>query len=149
MTRGVARCVMAPNRGGRASAQRCRCGSCAVVGSGVLVAGVLGYLGLVDPHYRSSGYPLCPFKLITGWNCPACGGLRMVHDLLHGNLMAGVHDNVFLLVGLPLLAGWALLRHRQGKSWLPLPAMLMIGVAAIGWTVLRNLPGFPWGPTIS
>jgi hypothetical protein len=114
----------------------------------LLLAGAVGYVGLVDPHNTNSVYPQCPFKLLTGWNCPLCGGLRMTHDLLHGDLMASINDNVFLLVGMPLLAGWLLMRRRHGHSSLPMPAVLTIAVAAMVWTVLRNLPGFPLVPTI-
>jgi hypothetical protein len=117
-------------------------------GTGVVLAGALGYVGLVDPHNTNSVYPVCPFKWLTGWNCPLCGGLRMTHDLLHGDLVAAINDNVFLLVGIPLLAGWLLFRRHQGKSPLPIPATVTIIVAAIAWTVLRNLPGFPLIPTI-
>jgi Protein of unknown function (DUF2752) len=117
------------------------------IGSGVLLAGVLGYIGLVDPHKPDSVYPLCPFKLLTGWNCPLCGGLRMVHDLLHGDLAASINDNIFALVAIPLLAGWIVLRRRQGRSVLPVPATMTITVLVIAWTVLRNVPGFPLVPT--
>jgi len=117
----------------------------------VLLAGALGYVGLVDPHNAHSVYPQCPFKWLTGWNCPFCGGLRMTHDLLHGHLAASVNDNVFVLVlvaGSPLLAGWVLMRRRRGRSSLPRPAVLIIAVAAVVWTVLRNLPGFPLVPNV-
>jgi Protein of unknown function (DUF2752) len=117
-------------------------------GTGVLLAGALGYVGLVDPHKVNSAYPLCPFKLLTGWNCPLCGGLRMTHDLLHGDLMATINDNIFLLVAIPLLAGWVLVRRRNGQSVLPIPAVVTVVLAAIAWTVLRNLPGFPLVPTV-
>jgi Protein of unknown function (DUF2752) len=117
-------------------------------GTGVAAAGALGYVGLVDPHNPHSAYPLCPFKWLTGWNCPFCGGLRMTHDLLHGHLMAGVSDNVFLLVGIPMLAAWLLLRLGRGKTSLPTPALLAVVVATIAWTVLRNLPAFPLFPTV-
>ena len=40
----------------------------------------------------------------------------MMHDVLHGDLAAAITDNVFLLVGIPMLAGWLLLRLRSGKS---------------------------------
>lgn len=119
------------------------------VGSVVLLAGALSYIGFADPHKTNSLYPLCPFKLLTGWNCPACGGLRMTHDLLHGDLLASINDNIFLLVGLPVLAGWVLLRRRLGRAALPIPAIVTIMVAATVWTVLRNLPAFPLVPTIS
>jgi Protein of unknown function (DUF2752) len=116
--------------------------------SGALLAGALGYIGLVDPHNTKSVYPQCPFKMLTGWNCPFCGGLRMTHDLLHGDLAASINDNVFLLVGIPVLIGWMVLRRRLGRSVLPIPAWVTIVVAAFAWTVLRNLAGFPLVPTI-
>ena len=118
------------------------------LGSGALLAGSLGYVGLVDPHKPGSIFPVCPFRLLTGWNCPACGALRMMHDVLHGDLAAAITDNVFLLVGIPVLAGWILLRHRRGKSLLPTPAAATVTIAMLAWTVLRNLPGFPLVPTL-
>lgn len=117
-------------------------------GSGVLLAGALGYVELVDPHNTNSAYPLCPFKLMTGWNCPFCGGLRMAHDLLHGDLAASINDNIFVLIGIPMLVGWVLIRRRHSKSAPPLPSLLTITAAALVWTVLRNLPGFPLVPTV-
>jgi len=114
----------------------------------VLVTAAVTYLVLVDPHNPHSLFPLCPFKALTGWNCPMCGGLRMLHDVLHADLAAAVADNVFLLVGLPMLAAWILPRRRQHPV-LPIPAVLTVAAAAIAWTVLRNLPGFPLVPTVT
>jgi len=118
------------------------------LGTGVLAAGAFAYVGLVDPHRPGTLFPPCLFRLATGWNCPACGGLRMTHDLLHGDLAAAVVDNVFLLVGLPLLAVWVLWRRRRGERPFPLAAIVAITVAAVTWTVARNMPGFPLVPTI-
>ena len=118
------------------------------LGTGALAVGALAYVGLADPHRPGSLFPPCPFKLLTGLNCPACGGLRMTHDLLHGDLAAAVVDNVFLLIGLPALALWVLWRIRQGQRALTLPAIVVIAIAAIAWTVVRNMPGFPLVPTI-
>lgn len=117
-------------------------------GSTALLAGALVYIGLADPHSPDSVYPQCPFKWLTGWNCPACGGLRMTHDLLHGHLLASICDNVFLLIVIPLLAAWIVVRRRRGQSWLPIPTMVTLAVAATAWTVVRNLPGFPLVPTV-
>jgi len=72
----------------------------------------------------------------------------MTHDVLHGDLAAAVVDNVFLLVGLPMLAAWLLVRWRRGQSLMPMPATVVVIVAAITWTVVRNLPGFPLVPTL-
>jgi hypothetical protein len=118
------------------------------LGAGALLVGALGYVGLVDPHKPDSVFPICPFRLLTGWNCPACGGLRMVHDVLHGDLAAAISDNAFLLVGIPALAGWILLRRRSGKSLFSPPAVATLVIATLAWTVVRNLPGFPLVPTL-
>ncbi|WP_167101688.1 DUF2752 domain-containing protein [Mycobacterium sp. DL592] len=118
------------------------------LGTGLLAAGALTYVGLADPHRPGFLFPTCPFKLLTGWNCPACGGLRMTHDLLNGNLTAAVVDNVFLLVGLPILALWTIWRIRQGRRAFTVPVIVVIAVAAIAWTITRNMPGFPLVPTL-
>jgi hypothetical protein len=118
------------------------------LGAGALLVGAFGYVGLVDPHKPDSVFPSCPFRLLTGWNCPACGGLRMVHDVLHGDLAAAISDNAFLLLGIPVLAGWILLRRRSGKSLFSLPAVATLVIATLAWTVVRNLPGFPLIPTL-
>ena len=118
------------------------------LGTGTVFAGALAYVGIADPHRPGFVFPVCPFKALTGWNCPACGGLRMTHDILHGDLGAAVVDNVFLLVGLPMLLAWLLLRWRTGKPLMNTPATVVVVVAAIAWTVTRNLPGFPLVPTL-
>ena len=118
------------------------------VGTGALTVGALAYVGMVDPHRPGALFPVCPFKLLTGWNCPACGGLRMTHDLLHGDVAAAVVDNVFLLIGLPLLAIWSVWRLRRGQPAFSPAAIAVITIAGIAWTVLRNLPGFPLVPTV-
>jgi hypothetical protein len=120
----------------------------AVVGVGAVLAAAVGYIGLVDPHKPDSIFPICPFRLITGLNCPACGALRMVHDVLHGDLAAAINDNVWLLIGVPLLAGWMLLRRRGGKLPLTLPTAAAVMITLLAWTVVRNLPGFPLVPTL-
>src|SRR6478609_6809701 len=93
------------------------------IGTGAVLAGSLAYVGLADPHRPGFLFPVCPFKALTGWNCPGC-------------------------VGLPLLAAWLLVRWRRGQPLMPKPAIVVIAVAAITWTVVRNLPGFPLVPTL-
>ncbi len=129
----------------RSTARRRRYGA---LGSGAPLVGALGYVGLVDPHNPNSVFPFCPFRLLTGWNCPACGGLRMTYDLLHGDLAAAVIDNVFLLVGIPLLAAWIVLRRYRPNAASPIPTIVAVVIVTVGWTVLRNLPGFPLVPTV-
>lgn len=116
--------------------------------TGLALGGALGYVALADPHDPASVYPPCPFKWLTGWNCPFCGGLRMTYDVVHGDLAAAVHDNVFVLVAIPMLAAWLLVRRARGTSPLSRPALLTVVVATVVWTVARNLPAFPLIPTV-
>jgi hypothetical protein len=119
-----------------------------IAGAAALGAAALAYIGTVDPHRPGAVFPFCPFKVVTGWDCPACGGLRMTHDVLHGNFSAAVTDNVFLLVGLPLLAIFALWRRRRGREVVTPALLVVLAAATFGWTVVRNLPGFPLVPTM-
>ncbi|MBX7456075.1 DUF2752 domain-containing protein [Mycolicibacterium sp. 3033] len=120
----------------------------AVVGGGVALVGSLAYVGLGNPHSADFVFLPCPFKALTGWNCPACGGLRMTHDLLHGDLAAAFVDNAFVLIGLPLLLAWMMLRRYRGQSAANTPVFVVVIVTAVAWTIVRNLPGFPLVPTV-
>jgi hypothetical protein len=119
------------------------------VATAAMAGGALAYTGLADPHRPGFLFPGCPFRILTGWNCPLCGGLRMTHDVLHGDLAAAVIDNVYALVGIPLLLLWLAVRWRRGR---PLNSVVpVVGILAtmVIWTVIRNLPGFPLVPTFT
>lgn len=116
--------------------------------AGAAAAAALSYVAVVDPHRPGAVYPPCPFKLLTGWNCPACGGLRMTHDLLHANLFAAVNDNVFLLAVIPALLAWIGWRLHRKKPPLTQVTYLVVAGLALVWTVVRNIPGFPLVPTV-
>nr|WP_307816083.1 DUF2752 domain-containing protein [Hoyosella rhizosphaerae] len=108
------------------------------------------YLWAFSPHDSSSIYPICPTKLLTGFDCPGCGALRMGHDLLRGDIVAAANDNLFLLVLTPILVLWGLWflwRKRRGAA--PRPpwrAAAVVTGLAIVWGVVRNLPNFPFVP---
>src|SRR6202042_888467 len=67
-----------------------------------LMAG-FAYLRAVDPHDPRAVMPFCPVKRISGLDCPACGSLRVVHDLLHADARSALYDNAFLLISSPAL----------------------------------------------
>jgi Protein of unknown function (DUF2752) len=115
--------------------------------SGAVLAGAAtGFLYLVNPHDHQVFLP-CPFRLITGWYCPFCGGLRMVHDLAHGHLAAALHDDAlagpilviavlgWLNIAVGCWRGRPVVRVRR-PAWL-WPVVVVVLVA---WTVLRNIP---------
>jgi hypothetical protein len=106
------------------------------------------YVGLVDPS-RGGTYPVCPSRLLLGLDCPACGGLRGTHDLLHGDVVGALGHNL-LLPGFLAVLGVALalwLRPLVGRppGALAIPRWATVAAVPIvaAFTVLRNLPLAP------
>jgi len=130
--------------GTRARRLRGPLGTAAAVGVAALA------LHVRDPHQHGS-WGLCPFKAITGWDCPFCGGLRAVNDLGHGQLVEAAHSNLFFVASLPLVLGLWLLWLSRGwtgdeRRVLPPRVLRPVTVAAaallLAFTIYRNTP---WG----
>ena len=129
---------------------RSRLSSPLVVAS-LVVAGTVA-LHLRDPH-DSGSWGYCPFKLLTGLDCPGCGSLRAVNDLTNGHLVAAASSNLLFVTMLPVaVLMWAAWVRR---SWLGLPAPTRSGraaratwmaaaVVAVVFTVVRNTPWGSW-----
>jgi hypothetical protein len=112
-----------------------------------------GYLAVVDPN-QPGHYPSCPILFVTGRWCPGCGGLRALHDLLHGQVMAAASANLLVVAMVPvtlvLWARWAFTRSavidtesRPDRSVPPWLLWSGLGVILLFW-VLRNLPATAW-----
>jgi Protein of unknown function (DUF2752) len=112
-----------------------------LIATALVLAGIALALFFFDPA-RYHFYPVCPLHQTTGLLCPACGCLRAMHQLLHGNVAAAFHLNALFLVLLPF-AGWIafreLLLRTTGKqlsaiflkpifAWLLLAATLAFGI---------------------
>ncbi len=115
--------------------------------AGVGLAAVV-LVAVVDPN-QPGHFPLCPFRALTGLDCPFCGGLRSVHDLAHGHLVAAADQNALVVLAVPVaLLGW--LRWTAGSVRArPLPPaprwVLPVTLAALlVFSVVRNLPGVPF-----
>jgi hypothetical protein len=111
-------------------------------GLGILGAGVLFWF---DPDQHAF-YPVWAFHRVTGLQCPGCGSLRALHQLLHGRFAAAFHFNAVLVCSLPFLAWFALrfavLKMRNQPATIAVrPAWLWSALAVIiTFGVLRNLP---------
>lgn len=69
-------------------------------------------------------------------DCPTCGALRALHELLHGHFRAAYALNPFLFLALPLfvlILVPPLRRRIPYLPWLTLAALL-------AWFLLRNWP---------
>jgi hypothetical protein len=129
------------------------------VAAPLLTAGAVGGAVLAlhyrDPHVQGS-WGFCPFRAVTGLDCPGCGGLRAVNDLTDLDLAGAASSNLLLVVAIPfVVALWALwVRHQwrgTGGRLLPIRvpgAPLRWGQVALAvlalWTVMRNLPLAGW-----
>ena len=115
----------------------------APLGVGAGVAGATLVLALVDPH--EGGYPLCPLLALTGWACPACGGLRATHDLATGDLAgAWAMNPLWVLVAPLLVVAWGLWVRRAARGTTARAIPPWTGVVSlvvlVGFGVARNVP---------
>lgn len=119
-------------------------------GLAVLLAGVAGTILFFFNPSEHGFYPICYFHSITGLNCPGCGSLRALHQLLHGHILEAARCNVLLLLCLPC-SGWLAARcfaaplRRQAATFAVQPIFLWTFLCVvIVFTVLRNFHSFAW-----
>ena len=111
-----------------------------------------GYVGaffagglVLSALYATTGVGLpCPFRALTGWDCPLCGGTRMGDALLHGDIRTAFEFNPLALVGM-LIMGVSLNLYSQigiveRLRGVRLSHWLVIGlIVAVVYTLVRNL----------
>lgn len=122
--------------------------------TGWLVAGGVAagcaYLAIADPNQSSSWYPQCPFKALTGLDCPGCGVTRALRALVTGHPGRALDHNALFVVVAVVAVVWLAanavrsrrgrppLRVRHAAAW-----SVAAGVALVAFWVLRNVR---WGP---
>lgn len=116
----------------------------------VLLAGGAAYLFFFQPG-RSGVFPACPFRALTGLNCPGCGTTRGLHQLLHGNFVAAFELNPLMFLMLPIL-GYCLVAYtRSVITGRPMPQLSispnygwLLAVVILGFWVFRNTSVYPF-----
>lgn len=120
-----------------------------LVGSVAVTTLGLGLIaGVVDP---AGGPTLCPFRIVTGYDCPLCGSTRAVHAFATGHPLQALDHNLLVGLAIPvlllalLLAVFAELGGRPMRvPVLPRAAWLGVGILVLAFWVLRNLPAGAW-----
>jgi uncharacterized protein DUF2752 len=117
----------------------------APAGTLVAVGAAFAYVGTVDPG-EPGHYPVCPLLHFTGIYCPGCGGLRSAHAVVHGDFAAALGMNALAVAAFAAFAVfmvfWVVRVLRSRPVTLPLrsPHWWALGVVALAFTVVRNLP---------
>ena len=117
---------------------------------GVILLVILVGIGLYyvfDPM-TAEWFPKCRLYTLTGYRCPGCGMQRMLHSLLHGDVVAAFRYNAFLLTVFPVIIG--LLAFDGWKKWLShkwtfYSTYVLVGLllaSTILWWILRNVYGW-------
>lgn len=113
---------------------------------GVVALGACVLLAVRDPNEPGS-YGACPFKAVTGLDCPGCGILRGTHALFTGHPARALDHNIFLplilLVGIIGYVRWFRRSLGHDVAARRTPPWLMVGGAVLVLTfwVVRNLGG--------
>jgi hypothetical protein len=122
----------------------------APVAVGAIALGVCATIAVMDPQTRGALSPGCPFRVVTGYDCPGCGSTRALYALTQGDPFRAIDHNVLVVLMLPVLLwawfGW--LRHRLGQrseapTLAPKVTFVFAGVL-VGFWVARNLPWEPF-----
>jgi hypothetical protein len=120
--------------------------SLALVAIGVIVV----LYAIFDPATNAL-FPKCPFKMLTGLECPGCGSQRAIHRLLNLDFQGAISQNVLVMVAIPYMITGALFDLTGGRSegvlrWrkrlFGATAIWIILAIIVIFTILRNVPYF-------
>lgn len=96
-------------------------------------------------------FPRCPFRLLTGWQCPGCGSTRACYELLHLHPIAAFKFNPLMVLTLPFIVygflGFtksALTGRPQRRVFIPPIYLWAWLVLLIFFWIFRNTPWYPF-----
>ena len=122
-----------------------------LAGTGILIIGAGASLVAYFNPTTAGFFPVCPLYSLTGIHCPGCGLTRGFHALFHGDVLTALHFNALLpvfafLIGFMFVSLVLTVARGRGLSWRVFPPVAMYGflVVAVGFTILRNLPVYPF-----
>lgn len=113
----------------------------------LLLCGVGVYI-FYSYNPETSGFFLqCPFKLLTGYDCPGCGSQRALHALLHGDVKQAFTYNPLFILAIPYVITGFIFNQDKVKTKYPRLRKALFGQKAIyiilsiviAFWLLRNL----------
>ena len=115
-----------------------------------LSTGGAAYLFFFEPG-RTGFFPACPFRTLTGLNCPGCGTTRGLHQLLHGNFVAAFELNPLMILMLPVLGYFLLAFTKSAITGRPMPQIhipsgyvWLFSLVVLGFWIFRNTSFYPF-----
>jgi hypothetical protein len=116
------------------------------------IGAALGYTIWADPTQSTAeSTPGCIVKLLTGFDCPGCGGTRAAWYLMHGDLPAAARHHLLFVFAVPFLiylyvawAGNTIFKWKLPQLQItPHAIAIFLGLWGV-FMVLRNLPWEPF-----
>ena len=123
----------------------------------ILVLLVFAFLYRTYNPIGNSYFPKCPFKLLTGYECPGCGSQRAIHYLLNLELVHAMRENILLVISIPYILTGLVIDSIKSPSERILKwrkrlfgqnAIIVILVLIVGFWILRNIFDGPQGLTL-
>ena len=96
-------------------------------------------------------FPKCPFRLLTGLQCPGCGSTRACYHLLHLDPVTAFKFNPLMMLTLPFIIYGLLGYTRSAVTGRPLRRLFIPPRYLWAWLVVmiffwifRNTPWYPF-----
>lgn len=116
------------------------------------LAAISVFLFFFNPASPANQFlPKCPFRLVTGFQCPGCGSTRAGHHLLHLDLIGAFKLNPLIVLTLPFiiygLLGYtksALTGQPHRRVFIPPFYLWAWLIVMIFFWIFRNTPWYPF-----
>jgi hypothetical protein len=96
-------------------------------------------------------FPKCPFRLVTGCQCPGCGSTRALYELLHLHPIAAFKFNPLMVLTMPFIVFGLLGFTKSALTGQPHRRVFIPPLYLWAWLVLliffwifRNTPWYPF-----